>query len=83
MRSAGCAVDNKSYMTYWREQYVKLKIHPSELPVCMKDLQRISMDNPKLNFGTTMDVIGTYFAQTDCIQFLNDAFDMMRRNQIP
>ena len=82
-RSAGCAIDNKSYMTYWKEQYLKLKIQPSEPPVCMKDLQRIPMDHKKLKFGITMDVIGVYSAEIDCIQFLNDAFDIMRRNQIP
>ena len=48
VRSADCAIDNKSYMTYWKEQYVKLKIQPSVPPVCMKDLQRIPMDHPKL-----------------------------------
>ena len=49
----------------------------------MKDLQRISMDHPKLKFGTTMDAIGVYSAEIDCIQFLNDAFDIMTRNRIP
>ena len=29
-----------------------------------------------------MDAIGIYSAEIDCIQFLNDAFDLMRRNQI-
>ena len=83
VRSAGCAIDNKSYMTYWKEQYIKLKIQPSTPPVCMKDLQRIPMDHPKLKFGTSMDAIGVYSAEIDCIQYLNDAFDIMRRNQIP
>ena len=49
----------------------------------MKDLQRIPMDHPKLKFGTSMDAIGVYSAEIDCIQYLNDAFDIMRRNQIP
>ena len=70
-------------MTYWKEQYLRLKIQPSEPPVCMKDLKRIPMDHPKLKFGITMDAIGVYSAEIDCIQFLNDAFDIMRRNQIP
>ena len=83
VRSAGCAIDNKSYMTYWKEQYLKLNIQPCEPPVCMKDLQCIPMDHKKLKFGTTMDAIGVYSAEIDCIQFLNDAFDIMRRNQIP
>ena len=83
VKSAGCAIDNKSYMTYWKEQYIKLKIEPSTPPVCMKDLQRIPMDHPKLKFGTSMDAIGVYSAEIDCIQYLNDCFDIMRRNQIP
>ena len=83
VRSAGCAIDNKSYMTYWKEQYVKLKIQPSVLPICMKDLQHIPMDHPKLKFGTTMNAFGVYSAEIDCIRFLNDAFDIMRRNLIP
>ena len=82
MRSAGCAIDNKSYMTYWKEQYLRLKIQPSEPPVCMKDLQRIPVDHKKLKFGTTMDAIGVYSAEIDCIEFLNDAFDIMRTKRL-
>ena len=69
-------------MTYWKEQYSKFKIKPSEPPVCMKDLQRIPMDHPKLKYGTTMDDIGVYSAEIDCIEFLNDAFDIMRTKRL-
>ena len=48
----------------------------------MKDLQRIPMDYPKLKFGTTMDAIGVYSAEIDCIEFLNDAFDTMRTKKL-
>ena len=57
VRSAS-AIESRSYIVYWREQYAKLKIQPREPPVSMKDLQRIPMDHPKLKFGTTMDNIG-------------------------
>ena len=71
-------------MTYWKEQYVKLKIQPSVTPVCMKDLQRIPMDHPKLKFGTSMDAIDAYSAEIDCFRYHETKSDsMVKRTNIP